>query len=696
MAFGGDMEAFFRSLSALTRRKINILSLYQGSVPLDKCGNGTVKLTLPNFSGRMRLMAVAVTDKAVGSGDAGILVRNPVVIDVALPRYVSIGDEFTLPIMLHNVTHEEGEYSLTLESQKGLILETKDMPHTITLKKGGQQTIGVKAKAVEAGEAKVVVTLNGPNNLKLRSEEIVPVIHAHAPDVKTRLQCLKPGEAFTMTAEETFKGMLPGTGELKLSFYGNVPWDALSYLNSLRSYPYVCAEQITSRGFAEWATLALIKQEKPNRSPLERLLTYLSDLQRSDGSFSLWPRSPSKASPWLTASIIHLLQKSKEQGATFSQNLYKKATTALNHQLRSLSSNPTDEELLVHSYGLYLLTKEKVIQSSDIRYFYDTYYKQLPNKFAKSFMIVTLALIHDQDRLTQALKNWENQSSSVEIDSIPFASTLRDNAGTVTLLLEAMKNSPNNKPLTELLTHSLQSLVMQLHQHSRLSTQEQAWVLLATQELMQAKKKTVFTVLIDEKEEQIDVFKTLTYHEKEIIKPVVIKNMSNHPLWISLVMQGVPVKEQPEVSKGMKIKRHLHTLKGESVSEDKLVQGQSYVIVVEGTRDDDAKESRLLVADYLSAGAYIEDPDLNPSVEDAESPLPWLKEMSSPAYREMRDDRFVAALTLPPGQKNFKVAYTIKASGQGTYHAIGTRIEDMYQPEHHVLTSSRTTTIVSA
>ena len=59
----------------------------------------------------------------------------------------------------------------------------------------------------------------------------------------------------------------------------------------------------------------------------------------------------------------------------------------------------------------------------------------------------------------------------------------------------------------------------------------------------------------------------------------------------------------------------------------------------------------------------------------------WLPELTEPTYTEERDDRFVAALDLRVGSKDFTLAYVVRTVivGEFTYPALA--VEDMYEPE---------------
>ncbi len=69
-------------------------------------GNGTVRyeIDVPQFSGDIRVVAVAYKDKGFGSFDNHMKVADPVVISTALPRFLSPKDEAVMPVTLSNTS----------------------------------------------------------------------------------------------------------------------------------------------------------------------------------------------------------------------------------------------------------------------------------------------------------------------------------------------------------------------------------------------------------------------------------------------------------------------------------------------------------------------------------------------------------------------------------------------------------------
>src|SRR5262249_37673656 len=83
-------------------------ALFSGPVALDVAGRATIPLDLPDFTGELRLMAVAYQGKRVGVGEGHLTLRDPVVGEAPLPRFLAPGDKSQLALSLHNVEGKPG------------------------------------------------------------------------------------------------------------------------------------------------------------------------------------------------------------------------------------------------------------------------------------------------------------------------------------------------------------------------------------------------------------------------------------------------------------------------------------------------------------------------------------------------------------------------------------------------------------
>ena len=112
------------------------VALYQGLTRTDPQGRGEVLLDVPQgFSGRLRLMAVAHTKEALGHGHDQVVIRDPLTVDLYLPRFLAPGDKAQVTVEMVNTDAPAGDYAPTL-SVTGLVALAGTLPQTVRLAPG--------------------------------------------------------------------------------------------------------------------------------------------------------------------------------------------------------------------------------------------------------------------------------------------------------------------------------------------------------------------------------------------------------------------------------------------------------------------------------------------------------------------------------------------------------------------------------
>ncbi|MDY0149857.1 MAG: MG2 domain-containing protein, partial [Kiritimatiellia bacterium] len=92
-AAGGDGAGALRKrLNPIKANRFKPLALWVADVPLDAEGHADFQMDLPEFSGELRVMAVAFNTTQCGSTSTAVVVRREVVIQPALPRFLALGD----------------------------------------------------------------------------------------------------------------------------------------------------------------------------------------------------------------------------------------------------------------------------------------------------------------------------------------------------------------------------------------------------------------------------------------------------------------------------------------------------------------------------------------------------------------------------------------------------------------------------
>ena len=110
---GGDGAPGGEGLTVVPTKSV---ALFSGIVNLDSSGKAEVTFDLPDFVGELRVMAVAWNKSQIGRVDGPLTVRQPVVADLTLPRFLAPEDQAQATLLLDNVEGPEGTYSAVLKT----------------------------------------------------------------------------------------------------------------------------------------------------------------------------------------------------------------------------------------------------------------------------------------------------------------------------------------------------------------------------------------------------------------------------------------------------------------------------------------------------------------------------------------------------------------------------------------------------
>ena len=162
---GGDQFAK-RSVAGLPDKSNLVVALFSGIVKLDPSGAATVKLDMPDFNGQVRLMAVAWGAHKLGAASAQMVIRDPVVTQVALPRFLAPGDNARLAVTINNLEGAAGDYTLKMTATGAGSFATP-VDRVVPLKAGANFSDGFILATSTVGNTAIHLDLTGPDNLHL-------------------------------------------------------------------------------------------------------------------------------------------------------------------------------------------------------------------------------------------------------------------------------------------------------------------------------------------------------------------------------------------------------------------------------------------------------------------------------------------------------------------------------------------------
>ncbi|MEM9421115.1 MAG: alpha-2-macroglobulin family protein, partial [Pseudomonadota bacterium] len=657
------------------------VALFSGIVSLDGRGRATVPVTLPDFNGELRLMAVAWSETGVGNSSQSLTVRDDVPAELILPRFLAPGDEAAATLTVDNVAGAAGDYAISFAADGPLTAPTDIMNLTLGEKERTENAVTIRANGEGVGT--VALNVNGPGNFEVASNYPIEVRSAFLPVTRATTRVLKPGEAYTPRGA-LLSGYEPGSSALQVSVAAS-PIDTSSLFQSLTTYPYQCTEQMVSRAMPALyiegvsALMGDKSPEKTGRSVRQAVETLLSRQSRG-GAIGLWRQGDRQASPWIGAYAADFITRAAAEGYPVPEEAKKRALDALQpiaqgQVYRSSGykvtvpqprwTSDTKDRLLHRSsaYALYVLAREGRADRSRLRYMHDALIDKIESPLARAHIGAGLAALGDKGRATSAFEKavaalgYSNKGDW-------YQTPRRDLAAVLALAAEA--------GMTDIAVSLTERVTADLPEPARLTTQEKAHLLLAARALTNGEEIAPVSYSKDTPNPSLVV-----YNDETIASAGTFTNEGETPLWVTTFAEGAPSAPPPAAGEGVSVAKVLHRVNGDEVDVNSLVRGDRLVVSLTLTPGREA-ETPFIIADLLPAGFEIET-ILRPNDAGTKGAYSFLGALAVPQVAEARDDQFVAAITTR-GKDPVRFAYIVRAVTPGDYTLPGVVTEHMYNP----------------
>ena len=650
------------------------LSRYSGVVKVVADGTADIAFDIPAFNGTVRVMAVAWTKTRLGHAQADVIVRDAVVLQATMPRFLSIGDQSRIFMAIDNVEGPAGDYQVDLDIRGPVVIPASAARTSVKLAAKGKGQIAIPVTGAGYGTGVIDVRLSGPGIDALQT--LILKVQPATPEVYRRtVRPLAPGASLTVS-DDVVADFVPGTGSVSVAVTPYSALDVPALLKALDRYPYGCTEQITSRALPLLYANKLSTEENLGlddkidarvREAIDRVLTR----QDSNGSFGLW--TPGGDDVWLDSYVTDFLTRARERGFPVPQKAFESALDRLRNYVAN-TTDPTIENATQLAYAAYVLARNGRPVMGDLRYLADQKLSLFWSPLSRAQLGAGLALLGDRSRsqpifqgaldqlqLERGARTWRSD----------YGTALRDGAGIMALMAES--GQPSSTFQKAILT-----VEQSRNTRSYTSTQENAWMVLAAYALMKDSEKLALTV--DGTAQAGSYLKSFRGVALEG-RPVTIANTGTTPAQLVVTASGHPMQPDQPASEGYSIERTYHKLDGTKVDPSKVRQTDRLVVVLKVT-EAKASEARIVLTDHLPAGFEIDNPKLVDSAEN--TAFAFMQASVEPVHTEYRDDRFVAAYDRSASQSAFfHVAYVIRAVSPGRYIHPPAVVEDMYRPERY-------------
>ncbi|WP_439271697.1 alpha-2-macroglobulin family protein [Pseudochrobactrum sp. HB0163] len=652
-----------------------LVAFFVGPVDVGADGKANVSFDIPQFNGTVRINAVAWTKTAVGNAQSDVIIRDPVVVTAALPKFMAPDDQAQLRLDIANTDGPAGNYKISVAGS-GLVSVVQDQaPATISLAQGEKTHLILPLQAERAGVEELTVQLTHESGLAITQDLILPVRSAILPQTTRETITLAAVNGSLVIDRELLAGQRMDGASVSIHVSNAAGFDIPGLLTSLDRYPYGCTEQTASRALpllymselAKQAGMTMQESEEDLHKRIQDAIYKVLNNQSSSGSFGLW--SPDSGDLWLDAYVTDFLTRAREQKFDVPQHSMVQALDNLQNALAYDVSVKDNGDAI--AYAFYVLSRNRRASIADLRYYADTRLEEFATPLARAQLGASLALYGDGQRSEKAFAAALRlaQSEQAIAARADYGSPLRDGAAILALAAES-------RPMPSIMPQ-LTKMVGDMSNKARYtSTQEQAWLLLAAKGLHDSDADLSLTY--NGEPHQGALSERLTGEELEA-QPVALGNRGDKPAEAVITTVAAPVTAPSAGGNGFTISRSYYTLDGEEVSVSQVKQNERYVVVLKAAEGNNWP-SRVMITDLLPAGFEIDNPRIVNSADL--SNFGWLGETEI-AHSEFRSDRFVAAFnSRGDDAREYTVAYIVRAVTPGTYAHPAPFVEDMYRPQY--------------
>ena len=682
--FGGDGDGAGGSDVAPLSTFVKPLALVSDLAPVDAQGKVTISLDLPQFNGQVRLMAVAFNAQQMGAASEQMIIRDAVVVQPIMPRFMSVGDQAQVGVSLHNLELPDGEFTLNWDSTDNFELSQQQQRLSLAQDERANFSILVNAKTAEAG--RIGVTLNKPDGgQQYYHWDLTAVTNRFIEEYESSI-FLAAGSRGTIGNDAS--DLTPASRQLSVQVT-NAPLLATDWISqSLSRYPFGCLEQTTSKA---WPLLYITNNTRgwsqaERTQHIAKAINHIGQMQLSNGAFSLW-RGGNQPEPWLSMYAMEFLQEAKAKGYT--------VPTEMITQGMDYVENLDVNIMSVNAYAMFIRTKYGNADPGEARYLASLLMKQDKDFGVQSHvhLATTFGLLGDEERARETLSHTRTSSFNAWA-RYDYRTNLRDKA---LYSYFALQSDYVNSTIKANITKRLEELFEDAKNQRYLSTHEKSWLLRLASLSKDAKPlPTNLPISLDFKDAQL---KDLSAYLKAQASWTSAKNISNEDMYIKVSSSGVNKGLTEEFSNKMAITtRYKNLATGEDMSLTQVSQGVDVMVTHTIEIDKDLKyDMELSIEAPVPAGFELE----NPRLSSGRALVTKVSRLKA-NFEEYRDDRYVGAWSLSKGYQSrgmkdqvLHVAYVMRAVTPGSYLVPAIAIEDMYQPKNRANTAESRVVVVA-
>ena len=683
-SMAGDGYNLEKRANPLNNRRVKLVAFWSGILRTNSDGKVSYEIDIPQFSGDLRIMAVAYQGKSFGSASKNMKVADPIVVSTSLPRFLSPGDTALVPVTLTNTTSGVASASAQI-SANGPMTVLGDASQQVSIKANSEQVVYFKVVAKkEIGTGKIVTTVSALK--ETFKEETEMTVRPPSSLIKQHISGQVDGgntENLSLATD-----LIPSSIQGKLVVSRSPLVQFTDDLDYLLGYPHGCVEQTVSKAFPQMYFNDIVKSIGAKRQSLEdpnynvqEAIRKLSAMQLNNGALSYW-LGGYEESWWGTVYAAHFLTEAKKAGFEVSNSMLDRMYGYMQQKVKekiaydyNYYENGTYRTRQIPAkeifYSLYILS---TVGRQDLSIM--NYYKSNKASMAldsRYLLASTYQLLGDQASARALLPASFDGEKSVNAFGGSFYSYTRDMAISLNALLDS---DPKNPQVGILAQH----LSKQMKEQYYLSTQERAFAFIALGKLAKKSNESNATAEVLADGKSIGTYKggTLVLTKNLTGKNIQIAAKGTGALYYFWQLEGLSsdgkVKEEDSF---LKVRKTFYDRNGKQLTSNTFEQNDLVVVKLTIETTDKSSVDNVVITDILPAGFEIENPRLSETAD-----MQWIKNNSVPEHFDIRDDR-INLFTTVNSYTKYNFYYVVRAVSKGSFVMGPVSADAMYNGEYH-------------
>ena len=700
---GGDGYDLERRVNPLSNKRVQLVALWSGVIKANGAGEAEYTIDIPQFSGTLRVMAVAYKDNAFGSSEQGMTVSDPIVISPGIPRFLSPGDELNMPVNLSNTTSKAAGVvtKVTVSGPLQVVADSSGARTTqsLTVQPGRESRTTFRIRATGGvGPGEITVTVNAMGKTFIEKTDIT--VRPAAPLQKTTVSGMVAGgrtQAITLTGN-----FLPGTTRNSLTISRSPVVQYAKTLSYLLGYPHGCTEQTISKAFpqlyfadltktVQQGTVYFVRNGASDYNPatnIQQALQQIENRQLFNGGVTLWPGF-NVEDVWTTAYALHFMVEAEKAGfevtAPVKSKLIDRLTTLTGTNRTETQSvfaedgTRTDRTVASRTnlYGLYVLALAEKPNRAAMSFYKESAATLLTND-GRYLLATTYAHLGDQAGSASLLPKQFADGMTGRETGDSYASPIRNIALVLSNLVDT---DPDN---LQILTLARQ-LSGAVQQADYLNTQEAAFAFLALGKLAKQNAGSTATATLTGAGKALGVFTgtDITLRRLPTGQPLILTAKGTGSLYYFGQSEGVPTSGSvTDEDRGLIVRRTY--LSRDGAVQTRFKQNDLIVVKLTLSSQSGLPVKNVVLTDLLPAGFEVENPRLSGATAQngtaEQRTMDWIKNASAVDYFDIRDDRVNYYLSVGTSETK-TVYYMVRAVSKGRFVVGPASADAMYNPE---------------